>query len=86
MLRRRKDGSQRNKFHINTCRESRNKFPGIVAVASGVYAGAVGSLTAAVDILRAGSKNTPLLQRRILIGALIVLIAAFGLYLRITMV
>jgi hypothetical protein len=32
-------------------------------------------------MLCAGSKNTPLLQRRILIGALIVLIAAFGLYL-----
>jgi hypothetical protein len=38
------------------------------------------------DVLRAGSKNTPSLQRRILIGASIVLIAAFRLCLRITMV
>jgi hypothetical protein len=37
-------------------------------------------------MLRAGSKNMPLLQRGILIGASIVMIAAFGLYLRITMV
>jgi hypothetical protein len=37
-------------------------------------------------MLRAGSKNTPLLWRRILIGALTVLIAAVGFYLRITMV
>jgi hypothetical protein len=35
-------------------------------------------------MLRAGSKNTPLLQRRILIGAFIVLIAAFGAPIPIT--
>jgi hypothetical protein len=34
-------------------------------------------------MLRAGWKDTPLLQRGIWVGALIVLIAGFGLYLRI---
>jgi hypothetical protein len=36
MLRRRKDGCQRNKFYINISRGLPDIFPGIVAVASGV--------------------------------------------------